>query len=173
MNRKKIIISNRRIAIAKRWLGKAGKYTDESNVEQMMDRFFSLYVAYNAIYEKDKKDRNRAVNFISKYLTDNKLTCIIDSSKEYQQIIEKIKDNTFHIYGEASSKNHEKDSVIISQIENGGNTNQSVLNLIYGIRCNMFHGEKQIIAEQLDLLIPANKILEKLVNELIVHIENI
>ena len=33
-------------------------------------------------------------------------------------------------------------------------------------------GEKQIIAEQLELLNPANKILEKLVNQLISTIEN-
>jgi len=37
--------------ISKRWLEKSKKY-DRNNVEEVMDKFFSLYVAYNAMYSK-------------------------------------------------------------------------------------------------------------------------
>lgn len=156
------------IESAKRWITKANQNSIET-LNPQIDKFFSLYVSYNIIYSliSDKKngDKCSAVNVIALYMQKKN----INFANSKSDIIETIKpiqkdDNgisIFHIYSNSA------DNKLISNIVNNINIEESVLNLLYGIRCNMFHGKKELSNEQLSLLIPANKILENLVNSLI------
>ncbi len=157
--------------IAKRWLEKSKKY-DSDNVEEVMDKFFSLYVAYNAMYSKfsegDKHDdRACATTRMAKYLKSAKITILNDCESTIKEMIKPVEDGIFYIYGNHSDKDYKKDSAIIQKIQEDINNYRAILNFIYGIRNNMFHGTKKIIAEQVQLLNPANKVLEKLLEALI------
>ncbi len=156
--------------IAKRWLEKSKKY-DNNHVEEVMDKFFSLYVSYNAMYsrfsQKDSDDRACATTRMSDYLKREKITILNDCESTIKEMIEPVKNDNFYIYGNDSNQDFKKDNIIIQRIEEDINNYAAILNFIYGIRCNMFHGNKQIIGEQTQLLNPANKILEKLLDTLI------
>jgi len=159
-----------KIEIAKRWLKKSKKYTS-GNVEDVMDKFFSLYVAYNAMYSKfsqgNNDDRACATTRMADYLKSENITILNDCESTIKEMIKPVEDGIFYIYGNHSSDDYKKDSVIIQKIKEDINNYRSILNFIYGIRNNMFHGDKQIIAEQVQLLNPANEVLEKLLDALI------
>lgn len=156
------------IESAKRWITKANQNSIET-LNPQIDKFFSLYVSYNIIYSlisnKKNGDRCSAVNVIALYM-QNKNINFANSWRDIVEMIKPIQKNDqgisiFHIYSTSA------DNKLISNIINKKNIEESVLDLLYGIRCNMFHGKKELINEQLALLIPANKILETLVNSLI------
>jgi hypothetical protein len=156
------------IESAKRWIEKANK-NPTKGLNYQIDKFFSLYVAYNIIYSlishEENWDRCSAVSVIACYIKTNKIIVFSSSKSEIEDMIKPIRNHEiFHIY--ENDKNHD-DSKLISNIDNNLDIEESVLNLLYGIRCNMFHGKKELSNEQLSLLIPANKILENLVNSLI------
>ncbi|QKF66562.1 hypothetical protein AVENP_1006 [Arcobacter venerupis] len=160
-----------KIEIAKRWLEKSKKYNN-TDVEEVMDKFFSLYVSYNAIYSKFSQgsandDRSCATTKMAEYLKRENITILNDCESTVKKMIAPIKNGSFYIYGNHSGQDFKKDNVIIQKIEEDINNYASILNFIYGLRSNMFHGEKQIIGEQIQLLNPANIILEKLLDALI------
>ena len=161
----------KKIEIAKRWLEKSKKYNND-NVEEVMNKFFSLYVSYNAMYSKFSQgntndDRSCATTKMASYLKSENITILNDYESTVKEMIKPIEDGRFYIYGNDSSQDFKKDSVIIQKIQEDINNYRAILNFIYGIRCNMFHGTKQIIGEQIQLLNPANIILEKLLDALI------
>ncbi len=157
--------------IAKRWLEKSKKYNSD-NVEEVMDKFFSLYVAYNAMYSRfsqggNNDDRACATTRMADYLKRENITILNDCESTIKEMLKPVEDGIFYIYGNDSSLDYKKDSIVIQKIQEDINNYRAILNFIYGIRNNMFHGTKQIIAEQVQLLNPANKILEKLLDALI------
>lgn len=158
-----------KIEIAKRWYEKSEHYAnDENNVIDVMDKFFSLFVAYNALYsKKGQGDKKGAVDVMASYLKNNQIKILNDCEEEIYKMIRPVESGEFHIYGEKGGKNNDNDNDIISCIKEDINNYESILHFIYGIRCNMFHGEKQIICEQTKLLVPANIIMEKLLKALI------
>lgn len=158
--------------IAKRWFEKSKNYTDKENIVNVMDKFFSLYVAYNAFYsqfsEKNKNDdRSCATTRMAEYLKRNRITVLNDFEAEIYRMIKPVEDDEFYIYGNDNKDDFKNDAVIILKIKEDINNYGAILNFIYGIRCNMFHGEKQIIGEQIKLLDPPNIIMEKLLDVLI------
>ena len=160
-----------RMEIAKRQLEKSKKYNSD-NVEEVMDKFFSLYVAYNAMYSKfsqgdNNDDRACATTRMADYLKNENITILNDCESTIKKMLKPVEDGIFYIYGNHSSLDYKKDSVIIQKIHEDINNYRAILNFIYGIRNNMFHGTKQIIAEQVQLINPANIILEKLLDALI------
>ena len=160
-----------KIEIAKRWLEKSKKY-DSNNVEEVMDKFFSLYVSYNAMYSRFSQgngndDRACATTRMADYLKSENITILNDCESIVKDMIKSVEDEIFYIYGNDSSQDFKKDDLIIQKIQEDINNYRAILNFIYGIRCNMFHGTKQITGEQTQLLNPANKILEKLLEALI------
>lgn len=150
---------------AKRWIEKADENSD-NELNPAIDKFFSLYVSYNILYSLISKqsngDRYKAVTVMSTYIVDNEINTF---NKCHDDILKMIKpvseDGIFYIY----DKN--RDRRLIDNISDSINFEESVLDILYGIRCNMFHGEKELINEQLILLKPANKILRTLIEDLI------
>ncbi len=189
------MLSNELIIFCNRWLEKADKYSDDST-DEVYDKFFSLYVVYNAIYfestlelqKKDKKistrDRNSAIINIPKYIGQDILyDKLIRIQTEINQIIELINNNVFHLSinkNDHKMPNYEEDRKLIENIQK--NTlarnkkdkqkyNEAVLTLIYETRCNMFHGQKAFEDNQMALLTPMNNILEVIIKDLLLTVE--
>lgn len=184
------MLSNELINFCNRWLDKADTYTNNST-EEVFDKFFSLYVVYNAIYseatlklkEKNSKisagDRISATENISKYIGHQILFEKLQNlSKEINKIIELIKNGTFYISTKRDNitPDTEQDNKYITDIEMNKTAiksndkqefNKAILNLIYGVRCNMFHGKKGFNPIQRELLIPMNNILEMIIKDLL------
>ena len=153
------------IKSAERWIAKANENPSE-DLNPQIDKFFSLYVSYNIIYSLISNEKNwdrcSAVNVISSYMKKNNITSFATSKDDILKMIKPIRNHEiFHIY------ENNNDFKLISNIDASIDVEESVLNLLYGIRCNMFHGQKELISEQLLLLIPANTVLENLVISLI------
>ena len=156
------------IESAKRWISKAEENVDET-LNSEIDKFFSLYVSYNILYSlisnKNNGDRCSAVRVIAKYIKDNNIESFTNHKNDISEMIKPvIGHKIFHIY------NEKRDFKLIEDIEDNKNIEESVLDILYGIRCNMFHGEKELSDNQLLLLSPANKILNTLLNDLIISI---
>jgi len=171
-----------------RWIEKADNYTNDST-EDVFDRFFSLYVAYNAIYfeatidlienkqigKKRTGDRVSAVRNIPVYIGQNILSKkLLDMSDDINKIINLIKNGTFYISTKKDNvtpdpdidKNLIRDIEIFlskSKKRDQQKFNEAVLTFMYDVRCNMFHGKKGFDSIQKQLLIPMNSILEMLI----------
>lgn len=194
-HKRKVMLSNKLITFCNRWLEKADKYTNDTT-EDVFDKFFSLYVVYNAIYteatiklkENNPKisngDRISAVKNISTYIGHDILSkSLLDMSNDINKVIELIKKGTFYISTKRDEKgnivsSNDEDDKLINIIETYISTqkrkdwkkfNEAVLSLIYGVRCNMFHGDKSFDPIQKQLLIPVNKILEMIIKELLLQ----
>ncbi len=186
------MLSNELITFCNRWLEKADKYTNDTT-EEVFDKFFSLYVVYNAIYteatselkEKNSKvstrDRQSATENIPVYIGQDKLFNALQIMKpDIDKIVELIGNSTFHISINRKdfTADTEEDNKNLSAIKNNTVTtsktgqkkhNEAVLSLIYGTRCNMFHGSKSFEPIQEPLLIPMNNILEMIIKELLLQ----
>ena len=159
-----------KLIITERWLKKSKQYGSE--LDESMDKFFSLYVAYNAFFSmhtNKKGDRAGATTGMAKYLEKHQITILNELKDEVHKMMKPVEDKRFKIYGEDKKDDNQKDSFIIGKIKEDINNYKAVLNFIYGIRCNMFHGDKLLIIEQVDLLTPANNILEKLLEACLEH----
>jgi hypothetical protein len=153
---------------AKRWISKANQNSDKT-LNSEIDKFFSLFVSYNILYslisDKNNGDRCSAVTVISNYIKDNNIPSFTQHHIDILKMIQPIREHDiFHIY------NAKKDFKLIKNIDDKKDFEESVLDILYGIRCNMFHGEKELIEDQLLLLSPANKILNTLLSDLITSI---
>ena len=185
------MLSDELRGLCKRWLGKANKYGDAT--EDVFDKFFSLYVIYNAIYfevtmelinsqkisNKRRGDRVSETKNIPEYIGQNNLSeRLLSHTDDIKKIIDLIKNETFYI----STKNdnvapdYEKDQEFIDDIEtfyalknrtNQKRFNEALLSLIYGARCNMFHGKKDLQSKQIDLLVSMNSILLVIITTLL------
>lgn len=187
-----------------RWREKAKMYDtgDESDISEIFDKFFSLYVAYNALYaqaysylgEKSRSrgedgykaegkskfpDEEAATNSILEIIGADKFVSILENNETTRLALNQLRNvmdsNNFSIClhpvsGKPRSENDKKiNDNILRQSLNGRNSNKkgnAILQVIYQIRCNMFHGRKGVAPIQKELLLPIITILEKVVDEL-------
>lgn len=164
-----------------RWLDKSNQYAEDS-LNRHYDEFFTVFVGYNILYVEASKilvsqgraktnkygginDGEGATTNIIKFLTAEYLTRELLEATEVKtnidQLMTQLKSG-FYV------RNHEWDKKRIDGVSSrtGNRTGKAVLEIIYGIRCNMFHGEKNFEADQKNILISSTIILRK-VNELI------
>jgi hypothetical protein len=155
-----------------RWLKKSKKYNGHS-LANYFDEFFTLFVAYNILYgevwrrsygAKWVKDKKAATTDVVKFLSDSYvlLTLSEPRMKEHiDEIISQLAENFYVIDSESDRK-------LIESIQSGEKNRfgKAVLELLYGIRCNMFHGKKGFEQDQTEILIPAIKVLRK-INEIL------
>jgi hypothetical protein len=190
------MLSNELIIFCNRWLEKASKYTNDTT-EDVFDKFFSLFVPYNAIYfdvtleliengkigKKRTGDRVSAVKNIPVYIGQDVLSQkLLDMSDDINKILDLIKNKTFHISTKKdnTTTNTDADKELVDNIEifllehkkkDQQKFNEAVLSLIYGTRCNMFHGKKELFDKQIELLVPMNNILKVIIQDLLLKID--
>jgi hypothetical protein len=164
------------------WLSKADSYNDKS-LENLFDRFISLYVVYNVLYmeivkecylsngKKQKfKDDIAATDYVVQYVGSKSFIENLfndeQSKTDLDIICDMINENLFYINIDWLGYRKQKlDSKLLSSLysKNKGTKAKAILSLLYRIRCNIIHGHKDFTERQENLLIPVNNLLRKTV----------
>ncbi|MBA4311748.1 MAG: hypothetical protein C0417_03865 [Chlorobiaceae bacterium] len=171
----------------KTWLNKADSYhTDD--LSDIYDRFFTLYVLYNRIYaevtftlvrageinlanRKRFPDLNAATTYIVKYIGADKLVTEIERDDTTKEALTKVctlvEDGVFHFILDMVTlePRREDDLNLMRSLKSPdvGKKAMAIVEMIYAIRCNTFHGNKQFTTVQQKILIPVSTILRKLI----------
>ena len=168
------------------WTTKANKYKD-GKLDGAFDRFFSLFVAFNALYQasadkliargrirdSDATDRRMAIEHTIAFVGSTRLSDHLRAhcQSELQKIIDLIEDGTFYISTDRRSGNpdHLSDTRFIEWLKSDSEDRfcEGILELLYRTRCNMFHGAKEFKHIQINLLRPMNAVLNQVVTILL------
>ena len=162
-------VSEDKFDFLERWMEKATDY-DLNDLSGCFDAFFTAYVPFNFIYyfiahnsthNLDKKEI--PVKIPRRFLGSEAIASdseIKESAIEIQKFAEK---------GLLDLKTIEWDKKQIKKLSSNDpeQFSSGALEIIYGIRCNLFHGEKPIEERQQRILIPCIKIIRRL-NDLMV-----
>ncbi|NEZ66630.1 hypothetical protein D0962_28380 [Leptolyngbyaceae cyanobacterium CCMR0082] len=187
----------------RRWLTKAQQY-DAAEPEELFDKFFSLYVVYNALYTKTATylhnkavregteeyqldpngsfpDRQAATRYVCQLLKSSSLMQSLESSSETSRALKELKaivaEQHFRICLNpvTGEWEQERDLQLVSMLESNSKDEnaRAILQVIYQIRCNMFHGRKDIQPIQQKILVPLIIIFEKVIKKLFLKIEQV
>ena len=185
-------------SLCKRWQEKAQNY-DIEDIHQLFDKFFSLYVAYNALYtettaylhrkaisegkeeykldDDNFPDKNAATKYVLDLLKSRVLMQSLENTIATKEAIDQLKvlisnRNSLYfsicldpVFGEPQE---DKDEELISMLNSSSADERAraILQIIYQVRCNMFHGRKSVNPVQKQLLIPLTVLLEKIIGKL-------
>lgn len=172
-----------------RWLNKTQQY-DLTNLSNSFDKFFSLFVVYNSLYVEathalKKRDENKgklntyknvessiaASDHVVKYIGARDLNnSLRECDTEINRLINIFERGYFFIKLDKKTGQPvpEKDRKLLDSLK-GTHTDKkykAILEIIYFVRCNMFHGRKEFHPIQEELLIPLMVILEKVILKL-------
>lgn len=171
----------------KSWSGKA-KSCEES-LEGYFDKFFTLYVIYNRLYAeatfelaRNEKsdvdlanknyfpDKKAATDYTKDYLGSKNIIESLQSDSATQDALKTIEDIIKHhkfnikLHLVEGTPQRDEDLKLLKHLRSTHTDlkAKAVLELIYAIRCNMFHAHKGFYPAQEELLKPMIKLLEKL-----------
>jgi hypothetical protein len=166
-----------------RWIDKADAYRSNS-LEDLFDRFFTLFVAYNRFYSAAadlhratinprhalllQGDRREATNVMSQLIRQSRFADAMNGNPAIatacQDISTLLRERRFFLHSVRGMK--EPDRARDSKLADGLHNHSllSVLECLYQIRCNIFHGEKEFAPRQAELLAPAITLLEAIVS---------
>jgi hypothetical protein len=116
-------------------------------------------------------DTNAAKSYVSKYLTSRYLILELDRDEETRAAIERIKtlidQEAFYIKLDmvTGDRCRNKDLELLESLRstNSNKEASAILDILYNIRCNMFHGHKGFEGVQVRLLRPATVILRTVI----------
>jgi len=170
------------------WIAKVEKYGTK-NLRQCFDKFFTLYVVYNRLYAemtfllvrkaeiKFKKkqhsfpDSKAAKYYVRDYLGGsnivNQLEEDLHTRESLHAIIRLMEEGTFNIKLDVMTGNRQKeaDKKLLSALCSTDEDTKAlaILDYIYSIRCNMFHGHKGFHEIQVKILKPTIILLQEVV----------
>ncbi len=170
------------------WRIKAEAYSAD-DLGGAFDRFFTSYVVFNRLYAeatyrlaKDGQVRLRdrfpdsqaAQEYVIQYCGGRRLTNAWKNdpaaANAVREIAEHLRKRRFALKLDpmTGARRPEKDRELLEALESRGQNRQAkaVLEALYAIRCNMFHGQKGFEAIQLALLRPAIVLLESTIRVL-------
>ena len=177
------------------WMRKVSTLTSHDGSRYSFEKFIYLYIIYNALYCRAttclkykgitfaSSEKEQAVDNVIKFFDGNSQQCgenLIDFLQRRNDVdVEAIKDfnHGFDIYSlrrysseEAQKNDFElRDKLLSSSTKKQA---EGVLELIYRVRCNLFHGEKRFNPRQEDFLRPIVEILQSIVKEIYVRLNN-
>lgn len=161
-----------------RWLNNHERY-DLNNLDHCFDKFFRLYVVYNALYVEVKKQLTRtggdeisATHYVVEYLKAkylwSQLTGDINSNDAIEKLKQIIMEKKFYISFnmDLGIYSEDNDILLLGKLESRSSQDKAdaILNIIYQIRCNMFHGRKDYTNTQIEILKPLIVILQKVID---------
>ncbi len=167
-----------------RWLSKAEESLDKQDLQGTFDGFFSYFVAFNRLYgvatldlarkgaitlnPRRFPDATAATSYVAQYVGSSKLMTAIDGdpscSQALRQLCDLLDQQRFHIsldsYGNPEV---DEDEILLRNLESNSSAARAsaMLEIIYCIRCNMFHGQKGFDDVQLEILMPVIDLLRK------------
>jgi hypothetical protein len=160
-----------------RWLQKATVY-DTAQLQDAFDKFFTLFVAFNRLYfhtaqvagrDGTREDRRNATRFFPKVVGHQRIFQAImsDDGKDLQIMRQLIgpEGSFFLIAADRDTPHSVQNDDLYRRLGNDSPciVVEALLEYIYQVRCNMFHGEKSFEDQQLILLLPCLRSLERVI----------
>lgn len=170
------------------WLAKAEAYSSEDFVGAF-DRFFTLYVAFNRLYAEATfrlarrgqvklrnrfPDSNGAQEYVVQFCGAEALTRAWEDDPSTIEALDQIADHlrqrrfALKLDMMSGTVKPEADRELLAALESRSRNRRAhaVLEALYAIRCNMFHGHKGFEPIQIELLRPAVLLLKSTINVL-------
>ncbi len=167
------------------WLTKADQ-VQLNSLANYFDKFFTLYIAYNRLYAEvaftlcrnerisiDRKkpfpDKKAATDYILQFIGAgdfvSEITKDENSLKALRKIIRLIQEERFYIKLDMITGDSQRncDIKLLKDLRSANISikGKAILQTIYSIRCNMFHGHKGFNKVQIELLQPTIILLRK------------
>lgn len=177
------------------WMNKADHYSTET-ASGSFDKYFTLFVIYNRLYAEATfvlgrrnqvnlanktafPDSQAARSYVIQYVGSNHLMSGLENDETAKTALETIKkliDNeSFYIKLNmvTGGRQREKDIELLKRLKSRSLNRRAnaILETLYCIRCNMFHGHKGFHEVQTNLLRPAIDILKKVSEILFTKLE--
>lgn len=165
-----------------RWIRKASAYRS-NELEDLFDKFFTLFVAYNRFYSATSEahrakldpiqatrlqgDRREATTVMARLIGQSRFSNALKETPKAatacETIAELLQNHRFflHSIGGTGEPNIVKDLRLAEGLHRYSLL--AVLECLYQIRCNIFHGAKEFAPRQAELLGPAIILLELIV----------
>jgi hypothetical protein len=169
------------------WVARADQYPDMS-VEGCYDRFFSLFVVFNRLYAeatfelarrgsirlrpgRPLPDREGATNHTFELIGATNFQDLCDTrlAGNIRDIAELVDEGQFFIKLSTPDGNPQpdKDRALVAALRSSGEVQAlAVLDLVYTVRCNLFHGDKAFRPIQAELLRPTIAVLSGVIESL-------
>ncbi|WP_186038789.1 hypothetical protein [Burkholderia gladioli] len=165
-------------SFCERWVRKASNY-ESGDLEDLFDRFFTLFVPFNRFYSACAElyraplppfaarrftgDRNEATEVMARLIPQGRFDEIIADDLSVGEACECIarllEQRRFYLHSvrESREPDYARDLELAAGLRR--HSVRQVLQCLYQIRCNIFHGEKEFSPRQSELLVPANVLL--------------
>lgn len=165
-----------------RWIDKAETYRS-NDLEDLFDKFFTLFVAYNRFYSAAAElhrvtfdarqamllqgDRREATTLMARLIGQSRFSIAMNESPAIstacRSISRLLQNQSFFLHSVRGTKEPDlaRDAKLASGLHK--HSLMAVLECLYQIRCNIFHGEKEFAPRQAELLVPAITLLEAIV----------
>ena len=173
------------------WRRKSDEYLRD-DLESAFDHFFTLFVIYNRLYAEttfllarrneidlnEKRpfpDSKAAKIYVRMFLGDDNLIEQLESDQDSREAISAVKalldgpDRDGHqfsikldmIRGDPMP---DKDHELLCKLRSDNHIEKAtaILEFVYAIRCNLFHGHKGFDSIQMEVMRPANTLLSKI-----------
>ena len=148
------------------WNSKADSYKDcGCDLRAIFDEFITRYIIFNVLYKicaevyGKRGDRNSATKVVEKFLSEHHCNIMPEVRFYISQLIDSISEGQLIIGIPKYS-----DKKLLTDLQN--NDTLALLKCIYQLRCNLFHGDKEFIWRQEELLAPATRCLEIINNSI-------
>ena len=180
----------------KDWLTKA-EQIQLSSLATYFDKFFTLYVVYNRLYAEATftlsrygqikitnrtsfPDKYAATSYVLKLIGSANLVTAMTNNPECTTALHKIEAlierNQFSIKLNmvTGKSQRDKDEDLLCRLRDTGKNTKAtaILELIYSIRCNTFHGHKGFEGVQVQILGPVIVLLRTLIELVREHLAN-
>ncbi len=169
-----------------RWFEKAQWYQGQS-IQDCFDKFFTLFIVYNRLYAEltlswartgriklsgrnpSLPDAKAAKKYVHKYLGTYHIWSNLQNDVCQQAIskIRKLLENQVFVIKLdrlRGDPRREEDRKLLEDLrsESQDRKVRALLDIIYSVRCNMFHGHKGFNSVQTEILVPVTILLGKL-----------
>lgn len=179
------MISQELREFCERWFQKAQGYHGQS-IQERFDRFFTLFVVYNRLYAeltlswartgriqlrgRSLPDEKPATEYVHSYLGTNHIWSNLQNDDRCQQAVSTIRnllENQVFVIKLDRLRGTPRPEEDLKLLHNLRSDNKrwkvsALLDIIYSVRCNMFHGHKGFDRVQAEILAPVNVLLNKL-----------
>ncbi|MDP2682598.1 MAG: hypothetical protein Q8P28_07320 [Deltaproteobacteria bacterium] len=174
-----------------RWLEKAEAIQlSQDDLASYFDKFFTLFVVYNKLYmeatfkmwqdgrlklpepgKNNFPDTNAATRYLLKFLDPKiiiqNLTSTINTNSAINNLMDILENGSFYVLLKAPDMvgDRQADEILLKKMTSCDEKKkaEAILEFIHAIRCNTFHGSKSYSQDQIEVLAPCIKILEKLI----------
>jgi hypothetical protein len=179
------------------WLYKSDQY-DTQDIKECFDKFFTLYIVFNRVYaeatftlerrgqinlkeQTSFPDRRAATDYCLQLVGAKDFVTAINSDTDacqaLQEVVTLLNNEQFYIKlsiirGEPQPQ---EDRKLLKKLQsNSSHTKgKAILDTIYSLRCNMFHGQKGFHQVQHQLLLPVIILLKKTISVCMEKLEDV